>query len=403
MIADPIAVEWCDVVDSTNERLLRRAWTRTEAPNCSPAPATSAGSQASHVAALAARKQLAGRGRRQRVWYGEPGMSLLMSVSIDRPGKGWPAALSGFSIACASAVIDALEAAPVAGQKVEAIGIKWPNDLVRLREGLLQPATQGTLPGPSSWRPRRGIWLEKIGGLLIETRQSARQRRIVIGLGLNLCRPQHAIGAEQHPQEDPQSSRVGAEPGEAWAPTLPGGLLDDAFRARVDHEVLRELADRLAQRLPQAWCVYENEGLAAFRDAIAQRNVLRGRWVDLEDAPPVGARQGGMARETVRGWRRGCVQGIDPAGLLLLRMDRGSDPLAPDQEEPPYAGASVRLLQWGEEKPAAANLQAGGPTTLVEMPTGLMDSASAWRGVQKAGGPKREAESAIPPEGQTIR
>jgi len=319
---EAVEVEWCDLVDSTNERLLRRPWTVV----ADPAPVAAfgdAGAAPFRVSALAAREQHAGRGRRQRVWFGEPGMALLLSVAIDRPRPTWPAALSGFSIACANAVIDALESAKVAGQSVEPLRIKWPNDLVRLRRRASTPSAPAGGAEGASGGANRDIWLEKVAGLLIETRQTVDQSRIVIGLGLNLCRPLQGVttdpcerGVSQR-QADlawacPEPERVetipGGLPGETErVETIPGGLLDETARDSVDAQVLHELAHRIAQCQQRAWLDFEHSGLASFRAGIGRRDVLRGEWVEIED--------------DTQGHRtpaQGCVVGIDDSGHLLV-------------------------------------------------------------------------------------
>jgi len=308
-MTETVEVEWCDLVDSTNERLLRRPWPVGASPARAAAFGVSGGEQF-QASALAAREQHAGRGRRQRVWLGEPGMALLLSVAIDRPRSAWPAGLSGFSIACANAVIDALESAKVAGQSVEPLSIKWPNDLVRLRgRGSASPAPVWGDGGASSFT-NRDFWLEKVAGILIETRQTVDRSRIVIGLGLNLCRPLQSVardpGEGSRFQEQADLAPASAE--QERVETIPGGLLGDTARDWVDAQVLIELAHRIAQRVPRAWLDFEHSGLAAFRNGIERRDVLRGEWVEIED--------------DLQGYRaatQGCVVGIDDRGQLLVR------------------------------------------------------------------------------------
>jgi len=307
LAANRVEVQWCELVDSTNERLLRLPWIGANDTGVA-AVQEIPGQAPLRVRALAARQQSAGRGQKQRSWFAEPGMSLLLSVAIDRPKSTWPAALSGFSIACASAAIDALESAPVAGYRPEPIGIKWPNDLVRLRSCSLQPGRSA--PGFDEGSVAPESWLEKIAGLLIETRQSADQSRIVIGLGLNLCRPtQHSAPAAWQDQLASASLALAASASECRRmPTLPGGLLDDSCRGAVSDAVLRELAHRLAQALSSAWLCFEHSGLSPFREGIERREVLRGRWVEIEDEAQVG-----------KDCRQAKVVGIDAQGFLRVK------------------------------------------------------------------------------------
>jgi biotin-(acetyl-CoA carboxylase) ligase len=236
-------------------------------------------------------------------------MALLLSVAIDRARSAWPAGLSGFSIACANAVIDALESAEVAGQSVEPIRIKWPNDLVRLRGRGSAPPAPGWGGGGASNFTNQDFWLEKVAGILIETRQTVDQSRIVIGLGLNLCRPLQSVarapcvGGVLQGQADLAPAFTEPERVE----TLPGGLLGDTARDSVDAQVLIELAHRIAQCLPRAWLDFAHSGLASFRTGIERRDVLRGEWVEIED--------------DIQGHRavtQGCVVGIDDRGQLLV-------------------------------------------------------------------------------------
>src|SRR6185295_20120791 len=93
-------------VDSTSSRLLERA----------------AGGAASGTC-LAAEWQSAGRGRRGRSWVGSVGGSLTFSMlwRFER-GAGH---LGGLSLAAGAALAEAL-----AGEGVERVQVKWPNDIV---------------------------------------------------------------------------------------------------------------------------------------------------------------------------------------------------------------------------------------------------------------------------------
>lgn len=107
---------------------------------------------------LATEEQTAGRGRRGRTWIAPPGGSLAFSVLWKFAGNA--AALSGLSLAVGIAVARALER-----HGARAIRLKWPNDLVALREA---------------------VWC-KAGGILIELATSASGATgAVIGIGVNL-------------------------------------------------------------------------------------------------------------------------------------------------------------------------------------------------------------------------
>ena len=95
-----------DVTGSTNDDLLE------------------AGKQgAPHGTGLAARAQMAGRGRRGHKWDSTAG-NLLLSIVL-RPCVD-PAKYSGLAAVSGLAVLEALEAQGLANE----IGLKWPNDLV---------------------------------------------------------------------------------------------------------------------------------------------------------------------------------------------------------------------------------------------------------------------------------
>ena len=117
--------------------------------------------------------QLAGRGRRGRVWVDGTGRDLCLSL-LWRFGAA-QARTQGLSLAVGVAAARALAATGAGG-----IGLKWPNDVV--------------------WRDR------KLGGVLIEGSVSGRVWTVVIGIGVNV----HSCGAP-----DPQFPRahLGSIPG----------------------------------------------------------------------------------------------------------------------------------------------------------------------------------------------
>lgn len=152
--------------------------------------------------------------------------------------------------------------------------VKWPNDLVRYREG-------------------RG--LSKLAGLLIETRQQAGQSRLVIGLGVNLLPPQSAV---------------------ADAQALPADALftgDEALSHQLDLDWRKSLARRLSQDLLGCWIDFERHGLAAFERLIHRRDVLRGRQLMVQD-------------EGHDDWTEALGQGIDHRGYLRILCQRPGVP-----------------------------------------------------------------------------
>lgn len=97
---------------------------------------------------LATETQTAGRGRRGRRWYGEPGRAIAFSLArtVRRPAREF-AALSLVAGVAAARALRALGAA---------VSLKWPNDLLHAGG--------------------------KLGGILVETRGAA---RVVVGIGIN--------------------------------------------------------------------------------------------------------------------------------------------------------------------------------------------------------------------------
>lgn len=129
------SVEWIDEVDSTNSEILRRLQADPKLP-CGTV--------------VAARHQVAGRGRHQRTWLAQPGRSLCFSfyVSPDASCQDRPS----LAMAVAMGVHDAL-----ASQWRIVTRLKWPNDI---------------LAGEA-----------KLCGILAE---GAGESGIVIGVGLNV-------------------------------------------------------------------------------------------------------------------------------------------------------------------------------------------------------------------------
>jgi BirA family transcriptional regulator, biotin operon repressor / biotin---[acetyl-CoA-carboxylase] ligase len=101
---------------------------------------------------LACEAQTAGRGRRGRRWYSEPGASLTFSLArlVRRPARE----LAALSLVAGVACVRALRSLGAAG-----IALKWPNDL--MLEG------------------------RKLGGILVETRSQGKATLAVVGVGIN--------------------------------------------------------------------------------------------------------------------------------------------------------------------------------------------------------------------------
>lgn len=155
------AVEVLDSCESTNDEALRLA--RAGAP---------------HGAAVAARRQTLGRGRRGHVWVSPPG-GLYLSIVLRPVAKGRPGAANGAAEGARDlGELGSLRALPVASglgalDACRALGaatprLKWPNDLVVCDDA-----------GPA----------RKLGGILVELCGPAGGRFAVCGIGVNLTRP----------------------------------------------------------------------------------------------------------------------------------------------------------------------------------------------------------------------
>jgi len=240
------AIERVAETGSTNSDLLERVRAAAFAGASDFAPCL-------RVAAM----QSAGRGRHGRTWHAAAGASLTFSVA-------WPFAgtdLSGLSLAIGTVLADSLDAATGRPR----IGLKWPNDLC-----LLDGEADATGGGPG----------RKLAGVLIETAPFGAGRVAVVGVGINVL--PHAV--------------PDAAAGVAWL----AEIRPDATPASTLERLLAPLAEGLRR--------FERSGFAAFADAFAGRDLLRGR--DLVAAGPDGALEGLAA-------------GVTPAGELLLQTAQG--------------------------------------------------------------------------------
>lgn len=198
--------------------------------------------------------QTAGRGRRGRRWLALPGQGLTLSLLWRFPGG--VQALAGLSLAVAVAVARACRECGV-----EAVRVKWPNDL------LLHTPWQGD---------------HKVGGVLVDVQGDALGPSVaVIGVGLNV----HAT-----PGDTGQASAALAE-----------GAAGPLSRHRVLVSVLRHLAAALRS--------FEAGGFAAFRDDWQALHAWHLRAVTVLHA------DGGCTE--------GVAAGIDADGALLLETPAG--------------------------------------------------------------------------------
>ena len=181
---------------------------------------------------LVAEQQTRGRGRWGRSWQSSVGASLTCSLALPFTPPDW----SGLSLAMGVALADALDAAGPRGGA--SIGLKWPNDLMRV---------EGTQP------------LRKLGGILIESVPVGHRRMAVIGLGLNIA-PQPVVDLHT---------------GFACMQEFEPGI--DAPRALA--LIARPWVDAVLQ--------FQREGFAPFKARFERRDCLKGRLVTttLDDLP----------------------------------------------------------------------------------------------------------------------
>ncbi len=219
---------------------------------------------------LAAEAQTAGRGRRGRRWHSAPGAGA--TFTLARRMHCGAQGLAGLSLAVGVAVARALRSLGAAG-----VTLKWPNDL--LADGA------------------------KLGGILIETRSSARSAEagvlVAVGIGIN-CRPQAGLA-------DRLGRRIAA-----LDDLVPTPLPRNAVIGAVAGEVAAALED------------FEREGLAAFADAWRSLHAFEGRRLRV--------RLDGGASVS------GIAEGLAPGGALRLRTRGGLRDIAAGRIEMP-AGA----------------------------------------------------------------
>ena len=224
-------VEVLPSIDSTNSELMRRARAGLMEP-----------------VLLAADEQTAGRGRLGKGWHSKAGQSLTFSLALPLAPADW----SGLSLVVGVSLAESLH---------PNVMLKWPNDL----------------------------WLEqrKLGGILVETAgtgdSAAKQRLVVVGVGINIARPEAAaVGAL-------------APPGAAMPPMAPAGLAEVLIGITAG-EVLARVVPALVRDIQ----AFESHGFAAFAQRFAQRDALQGQAVQLSDGT------------------QGTARGVNPQGALQV-------------------------------------------------------------------------------------
>ncbi|MCC8392134.1 biotin--[acetyl-CoA-carboxylase] ligase [Paraburkholderia sp. MMS20-SJTR3] len=253
-------IEIVEETGSTNADLMARMKALPRRANALPRPIV-------RVAYL----QTAGRGRRGRPWYAEPGNALLFSVAcvLPRPLEG----LAGLSLAVGVALVDALRSLPVAapGQ----IALKWPNDV--LLEG------------------------DKLVGILIETAWSTDDASaVVIGIGTNVK------GADE------LAAKVGAF--NADAPPQARGTVPTALQRVLPNANLTDTLAAELNALEPALQRFGVDGFAPFQPRWNAVHAYAGREVVLLEQGQEHA--------------RGVAAGVDERGQLLLDTAGGRQSIA---------------------------------------------------------------------------
>ncbi len=222
-----------DRIDSTNDEALRRL-RGGQLRNC----------------LIVAREQSAGRGRRGHQWQSPGGAGLYFSLVREFP-------LPLDRILALGPVVALALRAGLGDLEVYGLSVKWPNDLLSGNR--------------------------KLGGILVETHGADEQRRIIVGVGLNLRFPPAVMKQIDKP------------------------AIDLATICEDDLDWLR-LLPAILNRLLEYIGIYRDEGFAFFRDEwnkfdrYFQQDVV----VQVGDEKIIGR-----------------VSGVDETGALLVRNATG--------------------------------------------------------------------------------
>jgi len=229
-------VEVLPSIDSTSSELMRRARDGALEP-----------------VLLTAEEQTAGRGRLGKGWHSRPGQSLMFSIALPLAPSNW----SGLSLAVGASLAHSLH---------PDVRLKWPNDL---------------------WLQQR-----KLGGILVETASTGDaaqgMRLVVIGVGINIARPEAAAVAALTPAGSPVEAMPPAGLAEVLMGITPGETLERVVPTLV-HDVL----------------AFASQGFGAFAQRFARLDALQGLPVQLSDGT------------------RGTACGVNDEGALQVLTDEG--------------------------------------------------------------------------------
>jgi BirA family biotin operon repressor/biotin-[acetyl-CoA-carboxylase] ligase len=206
-----------------------------------------------------------------------------------------PADWSGLSLAIGLSVVESLDPQGALG-----LGLKWPNDIWVRQQDTNQQMLE-TLPKTASntWR--------KLAGILIETavpstpttdtnqpqgtNSQTQQRYCVIGVGINIAKPN---------AKDLSIPAIGLRDiSEAVATKA------SAAKASVTPLTAPQALALIAQPLLAAVLAFESKGFLTLQAAFQQRDVLRDMPVTLSDG------------------RQGIARGVDNTGVLRVETPQG--------------------------------------------------------------------------------
>ena len=148
-LPDQLSVQLYDYIDSTNSAMLRRHEVRRHEVRRHEVRRHSQAGAANHL--ILTEFQSAGRGRRGKVWLGDYGRNIAMTLGIELQTN--LNALGGLSSVVGLALLQALELEGVHAQ------LKWPND----------------------------VWVkeQKLAGILVELVPTKTGTLAVVGIGIN--------------------------------------------------------------------------------------------------------------------------------------------------------------------------------------------------------------------------
>ena len=148
-LPDQLSVQLYDYIDSTNSAMLRRHEVRRHEVRRHEVRRHSQAGAANHL--ILTEFQSAGRGRRGKVWLGDYGRNIAMTLGIELQTN--LNALGGLSSVVGLALLQALELEGVDAQ------LKWPND----------------------------VWVkeQKLAGILVELLPTKTGTLAVVGIGIN--------------------------------------------------------------------------------------------------------------------------------------------------------------------------------------------------------------------------